>query len=89
MSPNVHLKLVTDDAQGADGVVKSPEAIIVIKDLEDAAEREGEPEEHDAVLTTSLVGALQQPEAVLDQVSQGVVRHADDAMMHDTMMHDA
>ena len=50
-----YLAIVADDAQGADGVVKSPEAIITVKYLQDASEGKGQAKEHDAVLAASLV----------------------------------
>ena len=72
-----YLAIVADDAQGADGVVKSPETIIAVKYLQDASEGEGQAKEHYAVLAASLVRALQQPQTVSHQLCQGVVRKAE------------
>ena len=72
-----YLAIVTHDAQSTDGVVQSPEAVIVVKYLQDASEGEGQAKEHDAVLATCLMGALQQPEAIPHQLRQCVVREAE------------
>ena len=72
-----YLAIVTHNAQGTDGVVQSPETVIAVKYLQDASEGEGQAKEHDAVLATCLMGALQQPEAIPHQLCQGVVREAE------------
>ena len=71
-----YLAIVTHDTQSTDGVVQSPEAVIAVKYLQNASEGEGQTKEHDAVLATCLMGALQQPEAILHQLRQSVVREA-------------
>ena len=71
---------VPDDAQGGDAVVKLPQTIAGVEDIEDIAERERQTKEHDCILSPGIVTALEQPKTVSDQLLEIGLRKAADLL---------